>query len=344
MRSTASINKCAGVVKWSTPLGPFVNGCIISNAGIAVSISGDSIVSTTGTEYHYAELVLLDSGSGAVKARVSFKNCLKISAPTCDRQRIVIVTGTESSGDVIALNSATLQVIWRRHISGAIYDLPPNLIGGNVLASCHANQVYSYPVINLSDGTIRGTIKHGGFPLTPSGSEDGKMAFYTDPHKDLVGCDLNSMSEKWRVKGAGTGSAPSDGETVYSGRRTPGSIFSYATKTGRQISKIHVPDLTGLALAPKHRIYAFNDKIFKCINTDTNKPLWSAAVERVCGVAIDCDGYVAISSPTSVALYEPQKGYVLWNTHIKEEPLQPMIGADQRLFLVTSEGAVVALK
>ena len=269
-------------------------------------------------------------------------------------------------GEVLALNALNGDVQWRRRY-GIPFRAAPTVHGARVYAGLMTDQTVA---LQRSDGSEiwlhEGALKQGPSllnALPAAANDDVVIAPYSTG--EIVAVRADNGREAWRVPLAEVlqgairieiedvaGGPVIDADSVIAGGAT-GQLASFDLQTGAlqwrvPLTIAHTPRVTGewmYALTTEGEIV--------CLRQSTGNLRWRTNLADALGIDDDEDlswaglivagGKVLVAGSRRMVSLDPSDGSVLNTAAIQGNPASAPIVADGTLYVLTREGAVVAL-
>ena len=269
-------------------------------------------------------------------------------------------------GEVLALNALNGDVQWRRRY-GIPFRAAPTVHGARVYAGLITDQTVA---LQRGDGSEtwlhEGALKHGPSllnALPAAANDDVVIAPYSTG--EIVAVRADNGREAWRIPLAEVlqgaiqieiediaGGPVIDADSVIAGGAT-GQLGSFDLQTGAlqwrvPLTIAHTPRVTGewmYALTAEGEIV--------CLRQSTGNVRWRTNLADALALDDDEDlswagliiagGQVLVAGSRRMVSLDPSDGSVLNTAAIQGDPASAPIVADGTLYVLTREGAVVAL-
>ncbi len=269
-------------------------------------------------------------------------------------------------GEVLALNALDGDVQWRRRY-GIPFRAAPTVHGARVYAGLITDQTVA---LQRGDGSEiwlhEGALKHGPSllnALPAAANDDVVIAPYSTG--EIVAVRADNGREAWRIPLAEVlqgaiqieiediaGGPVIDADSVIAGGAT-GQLGSFDLQTGAlqwrvPLTIAHTPRVTG------EWMYALTaDGEIVCLRQSTGNVRWRTNLADALAIDDDDDlswagliiagGQVLVAGSRRMVSLDPSDGSVLNTAAIQGDPASAPIVADGTLYVLTREGAVVAL-
>ena len=274
---------------------------------------------------------------------------------------------TTAYGDVLALDAATGDVRWRRGY-GIPFRAAPTVQGARVYAGLLTDQTVALQRADGSEIWLHdGAFKQGPSllnALPAAANDDVVIAPYSTG--EIVALRADNGREAWRVplveafQGAVqieiedvAGGPVIDAGSVIAGGAT-GLLGSFDLQTGAlqwrvPLSVAHTPRVTG------EWLYALTtDGEAVCLRRSTGNARWRTNLADVLGVDDDdnelswsglivAGGTVIVAGSQRLVSLDPSDGSVVHTAALQGNPASAPIAAGGTLYVLTREGAIVAL-
>jgi outer membrane protein assembly factor BamB len=273
---------------------------------------------------------------------------------------------TTAYGDVLALDAATGNAQWQRSY-GIPFRAAPTVQGARVYAGLLTDQTVALQRTDGSEIWLHdGAFKQGPSllnALPAAANDDVVIAPYSTG--EIVALRADNGREAWRVplvevfRGAAqieiedvAGGPVIDAGSVIAGGAT-GLLGSFDLQTGASqwrvpLSVAHTPRVTG------DWLYALTaDGEAVCLRRSTGNVRWRTNLAEVLGIDDDDElswsglivagGTVIVAGSQRLVSLDPSDGSVVRTAALRGDPASAPIAAGGTLYVLTREGAVVAL-
>jgi outer membrane protein assembly factor BamB len=201
----------------------------------------------------------------------------------------LFVTG--GFAQILALNAANGQTLWRTPVDSPIHSAP-TVIGGRVFVVTVENQAVSVAAVN---GKVLWRYSAASSPTMllggPAPAVDGGVALTAFSNGEIAALRVDSGTPLWS-------------DTVVAVRRTEAAAS--------------LPDVAAFPVIDRGRVYAVGHSgILVAIDLRTGQRVWDAPIAGIYGPWIAGDFLYALTLDAEVACIDIRSGHIVWVTQIQ---------------------------